>query len=129
MFAVTQITGVGVFDDEIHQGVAAAGRPGLRAQRFSQLPRRGFVDPHQRRFDQIPLVHAQRQRQLHGLHGVVAAIGVARKIRLANPGDDHLQIAPVGHSGGQREEQKVAAWNERIGQAALLHLERGVARQ
>ena len=26
--------------------------------------------------------------------------------------DDHLQIAPVGHSGGQREEQKVAAWNE-----------------
>ena len=76
MRAVTHVARMGVFDDEVHQLVAAVGMCFL-PQVVSELPRLCFVDSQQRRFDQQATVHTQRQRNLHGFHGVVAAVGIA----------------------------------------------------
>ena len=57
-----------VIVNQIHQGLAT--------QVLGHAPGVGLVDPHERGFDQEPFVHAQGQGELHGLHGVVAAIGV-----------------------------------------------------
>lgn len=55
--------------------------------------------------------------------------GVARKVSFTNPSYQHLQIAPISHSCGESQEQKVAPRHEGVGQAVLLHFESGVARE
>jgi hypothetical protein len=87
----------------------------------------GLVDPHQRRVDQEAVVHAEGQRHLQRLHGVVAAVGVAGKVGFADAGDEDLDAAPVGQRRGQREEQQVAPGHEGVGQAAGFHAEGHVA--
>ena len=89
VFAVAQIAGVRVLDDQIDQLLTALC---LRtfAQVVRELPCLRFVDPHEWRFNQQATVHAERQRNLHGLHGVIAAVGVTGKIGFADTGHDHI---------------------------------------
>ena len=75
--AVPQIAGMGVFGDQIDQGLAATLRIGFLTQVMRELPSLRLVDPHQRCLDQELAIHAQGQGHLHGFHGVVSAIGVA----------------------------------------------------
>ena len=91
------------------------------AELISHLPGLRLVQPHQRRINAHALGQAQIQRQLLGFHGVVAAIGVARIIGLADTCDDHRQAPAIGHRPGQREKQQVAARHKGIGQAIGLH--------
>jgi hypothetical protein len=57
VFAITQITSVGVFHDQIYQLVTTARKCAF-TQVMRELPRLGFVYPHQRCFNQEPSVHA-----------------------------------------------------------------------
>ncbi|KAF5291920.1 hypothetical protein FQR65_LT20373 [Abscondita terminalis] len=112
-FACALVAGVSVAADEVDQGVAT--------EVVGHLPGLGLVDPHQRRVDAQAPLQAQVQGQLHGFHGVVAAIGVARVVGLADAGHDHRQAAPVGQRAGQGQEQQVTPWHEGVGQAVGLH--------
>ncbi len=58
--------------------------------------------PHQRRMEHKAAVHAEIERELHRLHGVVAAIRIAGEICLAHTGDDVLGAAPIGQRGARR---------------------------
>ncbi|MDT4867012.1 hypothetical protein FQZ97_1019010 [compost metagenome] len=73
------------------------------------------------------MVHAERERDLQGFHGVVAAVGVAAEVGFADAGDDDLDAAAVGERGGECEEQQVAPGHEGVGQAAFFHAEGHVA--
>src|ERR1700730_10358429 len=90
------------------------------AERFREAPGRGFVEPHQRSFKNKTTIHAEIHGELHGFHGVVAAIRVARKIRFAHAADNMLEAAPIGERRRQAEEHEVAAGDECIGQAARV---------
>ena len=127
MLAVAEVAGVGVLHDQIHQLLAPLRHTRGFADVVGQLPGGGFVDPHQRGVDEKAVVHAQRERDLQRLHGVVAAIGVAGEVGFADAGDDDLDAAPVGQRGRKGEEQQVAPGHEGVGQAAGLHLKRGLA--
>ena len=111
--AFAQIARVGLGADQFHERVAA--------EFLRQLPRSGLVEPHQRRLEQKAPVHAERQRDLHRLERVVAAVGIARVIRLAHAADQHVDVAPVGDRGRVCEEQQVAARNERVRQPRVRH--------
>ncbi len=118
--AFAQIAGVRVADDGLDQRRAA--------DVLRHFPGRGLVDPHQRRFQHEAGVHADIERNLHRLDRVVAAIGIAGKIRLAHAADDALQAAPVGERGGKGQEDQVAARHERVGQAPCIGFDRDLAR-
>src|ERR1700730_17432483 len=90
------------------------------AYRFRESPGRGLVEPHQRSFKNKTCIHAEIHGELHGFHGIVAAIGVARKIRFAHAADNMLEAASVGERRRQAQEHKVAAGDECIGQAARI---------
>ena len=107
------VAGVAVLHDQVNQCLAA--------QLKGQLPHRRLVAPHQWGADAQAPLQPQVQRQLHGLHGVVAAIGVAGKIGLTHPGHQHLQPPAVGQRPGQGHEQQVAPRHKGVGQAILLH--------
>ena len=115
------VAGVGVVDDDVDQRLAA--------QVLGHLPGLGLVYPHQRRGDAQAALQPQVQRDLQGLHGVIAAVGIAREIGFADTGDDHLQAAPIGERAGERQEQQVASGHERVGQAVGLHGEGHVVGQ
>src|SRR5437870_3679510 len=59
--SLAQITGMRVFDDELDQ------RPAAQVAR--ELPSRGLVDPHERRFDREAARHAERKCDLRRLDG------------------------------------------------------------
>lgn len=119
--AFAEVAGVGLLANEIDQAVAA--------EIMRELPRRGLIDPHQRRMQLECAGHAERQRGLHGADGVVAAIGIAGIIRLAHAADDVSDAAPVGQSCGKGQEHQIAAGHKRIGQAVGAHRNRDVAGQ
>src|SRR6266853_5655739 len=64
-FPVAEIAGVGEFKDDIDERLAA--------EFLRHLESRGLVDPHERRLDGAAPVHAQAERDLQRLQGVVAA--------------------------------------------------------
>ena len=117
--AVAQVTAMAVLDHEIKEGLAA--------QIFGQREGAGLVDPHQRRMQCEALVEAERERDLHGLDGVVAAIGIAGIIGLAHAGDEMAGAAAIGDGAGEAEEDQIAAGHEGGRQAAVGDLDRGVA--
>ena len=121
VLAITQIAGVAVFDDQIHQCLTTAGHATGLAQIPGELPRLRLVDPHQRCVDQEAMVHAERQCNLHRLHAVVPAVGVTGEVGLADAGDDHTQTAPISQGGRQGEKQQISTRHKGIGQAAGLH--------
>ena len=49
----------------------------------------------------IALVEAESERHLHGLDGVVAAVGIAGIIGLAHAGDQMAGAAPIGQRAGE----------------------------
>ena len=73
------VVGIVVSSERVFDVLADCAAIGVRflTQIMRQLPSLGFVNPHQGRFNQQASVHAKRQSDLHGFHGVVAAIGVA----------------------------------------------------
>ena len=83
----------------------------------------GLVDPHQRRMDDETPVHAERQRQLHRLDRVVAAIRIAGKIGLAHAGDEVLDAAPIGDRAGEGEKHEIAARHECRRQSRFRNLD------
>src|SRR5262249_18063156 len=95
---------MGLFPDELHQRIAA--------QALGESPGRGLVAPHQGRLDDEAPIHAEVERELHRLHGVVATIGIARVIRLAHAGDEMTGAATRADGGGKSEEEKVAPRDE-----------------
>ena len=72
-------------------------------------------------------VHAERERDLHRLDGVVAAVGIAGEIGLAHAGDQVLGAAAIGERAGEGEERQIAAGHEGGRQAVLRHLDGDVA--
>ena len=119
--AVALVAGMGFNPNQLHQRVAA--------QVMRQLPGLGLVQPHQRRVDAQAALQPQVQRQLLGLHGVVAAIGVAGVIGLAHAGDDHRQPTAISQRARQCQKQQIAARHKGVGQAIGLHGKGHIIRQ
>ena len=113
--AAAEVAGVGLFDDELHQRITA--------EVLRELPGRRLVDPHERRLDGETPRHSERQRHLRRLDRVVAAVRVAREIRLAHAADEHLDAAAIGECRRQRQENQIAPGDECIGQLRFLHFE------
>ncbi len=114
--AVAAIAGVGVFDDQGHQAGRVRHRPGLR-----------FVEPHQRGFEHEAALHAQVEGELHGLDGVIAAIGIAGVIGFAHAADDAAQVSAPGQGGGIGQEEQVPAGDEGGGQAVAAGFDNAVS--
>ena len=110
---------MGLLDNEFEQRLAA------------DLPGHGegrrLIDPHQRRMDDEAPIHAETERNLHGLDGVVAAIGVTGVVGLAHAGDDVAGAAAIGERAGEAEKDKVAAGHKGGRQAAVGDLDCGLA--
>lgn len=87
------------------------------AQRFREAPGCGLVEPHQWSFKNKTSIHAEIHGELHGFHGIVAAIRVTQKIRFAHAADNMLEAAPVGDRRRQRQKHEIAAGHEGIGEA------------
>src|SRR3569623_1552372 len=68
MVAVAVIAGMRVMADDVDERIAA--------ELVGQGPSVGLVDPHQRRVDDEAALHAEIERELYRLHGVVAAIRI-----------------------------------------------------
>src|SRR4249919_3401284 len=109
--AVAQVTAMAVFDQEIKKCLAA------------DFDRQGkclrLVDPHQRRMNGDTLIEAERERDLHCFNGVVSAVGIARVVSLAHPGDEMAGATPVGQRPREAEEHEVATWHEGCRQSAV----------
>ena len=114
-----EVTAMGVLDNEIEQGRAA--------EVLGHGEGRRLVDPHQRRMDDEAPVHAEAQRDLHGLDGVVAAIGIAGVVGLAHAGDDVAGAAAIGERAGEAEEDQIAAGHEGGRQPVVGDFDRGFA--
>jgi hypothetical protein len=99
------------------------------AQLLGQRPGLCLVEPHQRRVQHEASVHAEIERDLQRLDGVVAAVGIAGEVRLAHAAHQVGDGAPPGDGGGKGEEQQIAPGHEAVGQAVLLHLEGDVTRE
>ena len=112
---------MGLLDQQIDQRIPAEF---LREREGFRL-----VDPHQRRVQDEPALHAEIERELHGLDGVVAAIRIAGVIGLAHAGDEVFGAAPVGERARKGEEDQVAAGYEGGGQPAVRDGDRGIAGQ
>ena len=80
--AFAEIAGVGVLADQVDQPCPA--------EFVRQLPGRGLVQPHQRRVQFELPGHAEIERDLQRLDGLVAAIRIAGIIGLAHAADDVL---------------------------------------
>ena len=110
-----------VFNDQIDKRRAA--------QILRQRPCRRLVDPHQRRVNDKGPVHTQRQRARHALNGVVAAIGIAGKIRFAHAANQIDDAAPIGERRGESQKQQIASRHKSVGQTVGAHGDFGVSRQ
>jgi hypothetical protein len=116
---VAEIAAVGLFNHELAELGAA--------DPFGEFEGRRLVDPHQRRVQHEAPVHAESERQLHRLDGIVAAIGIARVIRLAHAGNEMLDAAPVGDRAGKGKENEIASRHEGGRQAVGGHFDLRVA--
>src|SRR5437879_3963225 len=74
--ALAKVAGVSLLDDDIDERLAA--------ELLGQGEGRRLVDPHERRLQHEAPVHAQPERDLQRLDGVVAAVRVTGEIRLAH---------------------------------------------
>ena len=119
MIAVAVIAGMRIAADDLDQRVAA--------EATGKRPRVGLVDPHQRRMDDEARVHPEIERELHCLHGVVAAVRIAGEIRLAHAGDDALETAAISERARKRQKHEIAAGHEGVRQPVLLHDDLGIA--
>jgi len=106
---------VGLAADDLDEGHA----PEL----LSQRPGRGLVAPHERRVDHQTALHAEVERRLERLQRVVAAVRIAREIRLAHAAHQALEASAIGDRGRHREEQDVSAGHEGVGQPVFEHAE------
>jgi hypothetical protein len=99
------------------------------AQFLGHDPGGGLVDPHQRRVQHQPGLQPQVQGDLKRLDGVVAAIGIARIVSLADARDDVLDAAAIGQRRSKGQEDQIAPRHEGRGQPGLGHDDLGVAGQ
>ena len=107
------------------------------AEAVGQGPGGTFVNPHQGRMDDKLLLHRQVERYVETLDKRVAAIGIARVVRLRYTRDDMANAVLAGIDGGDTQEEEVAARHEgvgrRVGGLLLVHLDgrigQGVAAQ
>src|ERR1700689_4891670 len=76
-----------------------------------------------------PCFHAEIERRLKRLDGVVPAVGISRKIRLAHPADDMLEPPAISHTGGKGQEKNVAAGNEGARKPVFEHRDFDVTRE
>ena len=100
------------------------------AQLICHAPRFGFVEPHERRVQAKLLVHGEVERDVEALDEVVAAVGIAGEVGLANSRDEIEDTALASVDGGDAEEEEVATRHEGIGRAAGgfvgIHLQGGI---
>lgn len=107
------------------------------AEAVGQGPGGTFINPHQGRMDDKLLVHRQVERYVEALDKRVAAVGIARVVRLRYTRDDMANAVLAGIDGGDTQEEEVAARHEgvgrRVGGFLLVHLDgrigQGVAAQ
>jgi hypothetical protein len=100
------------------------------AQLIGHAPGFGFVEPHEWRVQAKLLVHGEIERDVEALDEVVAAVGIAGEVRLANSRDE-IEDAPLASvDRGDAEEEEVATRHEGIGRAAGrfvgVHLQGGI---
>src|SRR5215831_9440688 len=100
MRAVAHVAAMGVFDNDVEEWLSRNG--------LGHGEGAGLVDPHQRRVYDDTLVETQTQSDLHGLDGVVTAIGIAGIIGLAHAGDDVPDAAAIGQRAGEGEKDQIA---------------------
>ena len=76
------------------------------------------------------LVHGEVERDVEALDEVVAAVGIAGEVRLANSRDEIEDTALASVDGGDAEEEEVATRHESVGRAAGrfvgVHLQGGI---
>ena len=107
------------------------------AEAVGQGPGGTFVNPHQGRMDDKLLLHRQVERYVETLDKRVAAIGIARVVRLRYARDDMANAVLAGIDSSDTQEEEVAAGHEgvgrRVGGLLLVHLDgrigQGVAAQ
>src|SRR5204862_23210 len=119
--AFAEIAGVRMLADQIDQPCPA--------EVMRELPGRGLVEPHQRRMQLEILGHAEIERRLQRLDGLVAAIRIAGIIRLAHAADDVADAAPVRQRRRAGEKHQIAAGHKGVGQAVLAHCNGDIACQ
>ena len=107
--ALAEVAGVRLFHDQPRQAFAA--------KLLGETPGGRLVDPHQRREDRKIPVHTQRKRRLGRANRRVAAIGIAGVVGFAHAADERADPAPVSQSGGEGQEQNIAARHEGVGKA------------
>ena len=93
-----------LFDHQIEQGLAAertGQREGLR-----------LVPPHQRRVQHESSVQAEAERDLHRLDRVVAAVGIAGIVGLADAEHDVLGATAISQRRREGQEDQVASGHE-----------------
>ena len=107
------------------------------AEAVGQGPGGTFVNPHQGRMDDKLLLHRQVERYVETLDKRVAAIGIARVVRLRYTRDDMANAVLAGIDCSDTQEEEVAAGHKgvgrRVGGFLLVHLDgrvgQGVAAQ
>ena len=70
------------------------------AEAVGQCPCLAFVNPHQRRVDDILHVHGFVERHVEAADEIVAAVGVAREVCLRNASHEMADAALMGVDGG-----------------------------
>src|SRR5579872_1484985 len=121
MASIALVAGVRGFDDQIDERASA--------KLLCKLPGRGLVDPHQGSLDHKPRLHAEIDRDLKSLHGVVATIGIAGIVGLADARDEVFELALMRDDGCERQEQEISAGHERRRQSIVARAERQIRGQ
>lgn len=97
------------------------------AEAVGQGPGGTFVNPHQGCVDDKLLVHREVERYVEALDKRVAAVGIARVVRLRYARDDMANAVLAGIDGSDTQEEEVAARHEgvgrRVGGFLLVHLD------
>src|SRR5216683_1595394 len=118
--ALAEIAGVSLLDDDIDERLAA--------ELLGQGEGRGLVDPHERRLQHEAPVHAQAERDLQRLDGVVAAVRVAGEIGLAHTAHQSAYAPAVGERRGGGEKKQISPGDEGVGESGVAHFDLDVVR-
>jgi hypothetical protein len=95
----------------------------------SHLPRLRFINPHQRGVDGQPRIHAQIDSRLERFDRIIAAVWIARIVRLTHASDYPFDSPLKCGYGRECQKNEIAPRNECGGQAVISGTERRVRRE
>lgn len=110
---LTEITGVGVLDNEINQPVAT--------ERLGHGPRARFIKVHEGGGDGDLSIQSQRQRLLLRINGGPPAVWVAGVVSLTHATDQRVDTAAIGQTRRGSKKGQIATGHKRRRQTSLGH--------